>query len=133
MGGFDPALAALDVEQAPAGLAIADPPDDAGLGAIDDRGVRTRRLAHRADAAGDDRGARAAEQPRRHPALRAVGIFDLAPQIVARDPPHRPVLATIFPQHRPLLRRPLAHPRPVAPARGPVKPLTIVSRLPGGG
>src|SRR3546814_12014071 len=67
MGGFDPALAALDVEQAPAGLAIADPPDDAGLGAIDDRGVRTRRLAHRADAAGDARGARAAEQPRRPP------------------------------------------------------------------
>src|SRR3546814_20307110 len=56
MAGFDPALAALDVEQAPAGLAIADPPDDAGLGAIGDRVFAAPPRAPRADAAGVDFG-----------------------------------------------------------------------------
>src|SRR3546814_7138499 len=60
MLGLDPALAALDVEQAPAVLAIADAADDAGLRAIGDRGRHLGLLAQRTDVAGDDRGAGAA-------------------------------------------------------------------------
>src|SRR3546814_2782256 len=55
MLGLDPALAALDVEQAPAVLAIADAADDAGLRAIGDRGRHLGILAQRTDVAGDDR------------------------------------------------------------------------------
>src|SRR3546814_10581100 len=62
MLGLDPALASLNVEQAPAVLAIADTADDAGLRAIGDRGRHLGILAQRTDVAGDDRGAGRSEE-----------------------------------------------------------------------
>mgnify|MGYP006955074585 CR=1 FL=1 len=125
MGCFNIAEAARHIEFAPAIGAIADLPDNTGLGAPNDAGVCIRFFPHGAHFIAHDGRPLVRQQIGLHPALCAIGIFNLAPIGVSREHLHGEARALIHPAGGELLPGACAHPRLTGVDRAPIRHLFL--------
>src|SRR5204862_6931245 len=114
-------------ELTPAGVAVAEPPNHARLGAPSHAAARIAGFAHLCETVtDDDRAAVGCKQAAEDPAARAVGVLDQPPALHHAHDLHWQAPPTIDPFDREILARSNSHVDLASAQRGPVGDLALL-------